>query len=493
LRLCDEVTHHARSEPGDDPPPARGAQPYRAPRRDVGDASAQTAVRERCVTHVTRQLTGWSDKMWGMAAGTSRPTHPPVAADAVAYDDLYARWERGHWRATEIDFTRDRVDWHERLTPEQRRGALWLYALFFHGEDSVTDDLSPYIDAAPREEQKYFLATQQADEARHSVFFKRFLHEVVGRGDGSVAGVLAATRSELTWGHRQVFARLDRMAEELRADRSPRKLAAAVTLYHVVVEASLAQPGQHMIEDYLGRYDILPGFRAGMRHVSLDEQRHIGFGVKLLADLHRQAPEETTAAIVGVIREVLPWTIAVAKPPNWDRSYTECFGFTLEDLGEAGAASLEQRLRAIGLPVLDLPRFPMPMDIPPRERALRGQTLLRANLIGPGDGPASQDPEAVAILFDTLARQADASRVPAGTTIVWDFEDAPPWHIVLDERGSTAAAGRAPRPDVTLRCRFADWADVAAGRADPRALMLNRRLRPRGSLRVLWALPRVMA
>jgi ribonucleotide reductase beta subunit family protein with ferritin-like domain len=424
-----------------------------------------------------------------MAVGTRTPT----AADAVSYADLYARWERGHWRATEIDFARDRVDWAERLTEEQRRSALWLYALFFHGEDSVTDNLSPYIDAAPREEQKYFLATQQADEARHSVFFKRFLHEVVGRGDGSVGGVLAATRAELTWGHRQVFGRLDRMADELRTDRSRTKLAAAVTLYHVVVEASLAQPGQHMIEDYLERYDVLPGFREGMRQVSLDEQRHIAFGVKLLSDLYREAPDEVMDAIVGVIREVLPWTVAVPKPPNWDRSYTECFGFTFEDLAEAGAVSLEQRLRAIGLPVLDLPRFPMPMDIPARERAVRGQKLLRANLIGPGEGPVSHDQEAVGILFDTLARQADGSPVPAGTTIAWAFDDAPPWHIVLGPRGGTAAPGPAPGADLTLRCRFDDWADVAAGRADARRLMLRRRLRPHGSVRVLWALPRIMA
>ena len=46
--------------------------------------------------------------------------------------------------------------------------------MFFFGEDSVTDNLSPYIDAAPKEEQKYFLATQQVDEARHAVFFHRF-------------------------------------------------------------------------------------------------------------------------------------------------------------------------------------------------------------------------------------------------------------------------------------------------------------------------------
>src|ERR671929_636196 len=129
----------------------------------------------------------------------------PSATKQIDYADLYARWEKGNWRATEIDFSQDRIDWHERLSEDQRRGALWIFTLFFHGEDSVTDNLSPYIDAAPTEEQSYFLTTQQVDEARHSVFFKRFMHEVVGKGDGSVASGLEATRGELTWGFERTF------------------------------------------------------------------------------------------------------------------------------------------------------------------------------------------------------------------------------------------------------------------------------------------------
>src|SRR5918994_4757699 len=128
-----------------------------------------------------------------------------VAADQVTYDDLYRRWEHSNWRATEIDFSEDRVDWHERFSDLERRAALWNYAMFFHGEDAVTDDLSPFIDAAPREEQKYFLATQQVDEARHAVFFKRFMHEVVGAGDGSIASGLEAIQPQLTWGFRKTF------------------------------------------------------------------------------------------------------------------------------------------------------------------------------------------------------------------------------------------------------------------------------------------------
>ena len=178
--------------------------------------------------------------MLGMSAGAQ-----------VSYTDLYARWERGNWRATEIDFTEDRRQWHEVMTEHERRAALWNYAMFFHGEDAVTDDLAPFIDAAPREEQKYFLATQQVDEARHAIFFKRFMDEVVGRRRRDDRGGLRAVEPELTWGFRKTFALLDEITGALRADRSRVALARAVTMYHIVVEALLAQPGQHFISDYL--------------------------------------------------------------------------------------------------------------------------------------------------------------------------------------------------------------------------------------------------
>jgi hypothetical protein len=357
--------------------------------------------------------------------------------------------------------------------------------MFFHGEDSVTDNLSPYIDAAPREEQKYFLTTQQVDEARHAVFFKRFMREVVEVGaDGSTASVLRATHPELTWGFRRTFARLDKMADELRRDRSTTKLAQAVTLYHIVIEATLAQPGQHFIESYLDDSGLLPGFHEGMRNVSLDEQRHIGFGVKLLADLIRSDPE-CVDAIVELLNDVLPLTLPLFVPPNWDRRYTEWFGFTLEDIYEEGARSAESKLRAIGLPQAALDRISLPFDLPPRERAERGLALLRANFMGEKLGPPARDPQALAILFDSIRRQADPRVVPSGTTIQWDFADAEPWYVQLDNGSTSAVQGRAAHPDLVLRCRLEDWVDIVARRADPRLMLLRRRLRPSGSIRML--------
>ena len=416
----------------------------------------------------------------------------PAATEQIDYADLYARWERGSWCATEIDFTQDRIDWHERMTPEQRRGALWLYTLFFHGEDAVADNLSPYIDAVPLVEQKYFLATQQVDEARHAVFFHRFMREVVGVGDGSLGGGLRATQATLTWGHRMTFGRLDRIAAQLRSDRSRRMLVQAVTLYHIVVEGTLAQPGQHLIEGSLERLDILPGFREGIRNVSIDEQRHIAFGVKLLADLYRDDPQGTQDAIVDLIREVLQWTLSVPIPPGWDTSYTESLGYTMEDLYEEGARANEARLRAIGLPLDDIAHFPFPMDITPRERGVRALVLLRAGLLGEGTGgPTGRDPETVRIFFDLLARNARGEEVAHGTTIQWDFTDMEPWYLLLAGRTKTAVQGRVAKPTVRLRMRYDDFGDLVSRRVSPQALLVRGRMRPRGDPRLLLKLQRL--
>ena len=98
-----------------------------------------------------------------VATAPDSATAPEVGSlptDAISYSDLYARWERGNWRATELDFSEDARQWREDFTEFERQAALWNYCLFFWGEDAVADNLSPYIDAAPLEEQKYFLATQ---------------------------------------------------------------------------------------------------------------------------------------------------------------------------------------------------------------------------------------------------------------------------------------------------------------------------------------------
>jgi hypothetical protein len=418
-------------------------------------------------------------------SGTSVPLR--IAADALSYDDLYARWEQGNWRSTEIDFTEDARQWREEFSDLERKAALWNYALFFWGEDAVADGLSPYIDAAPLEEQKYFLATQQADEARHAVFFSRFMSEVVGIPGDDHAARLAAIQPQLTWGFKQIFGRLERMTHELKKDPSLPRLAAAVTLYHLVIEATLAQPGQHFITSYLEDRDLLPGFRAGMENVALDEQRHIGFGVKLLADICRQ-DERCEYAVADMLREVIPWGAAVLVPPGWDRRYTEVFGFTLEEIGAEGAASLEMKLRSAGIPMEDLPGPPIfSADMEPIDRSRLGRILVQGGVLGEKLGPPKRDEETMDALFQLVRGGLDHRAAPPQPgTIQWDFPDADPWHLVVSNGDTQVAPGRAPNPRVTIQVRYDDWADLIGGRVSGPALAARGRLRPRGDLRWLW-------
>lgn len=417
-------------------------------------------------------------------APSSRPT------DQISYEDLYARWEQGNWSATELDFSEDARQWREELTEFERTAALWNYALFFWGEDAVADNLSPYIDAAPLEEQKYFLATQQVDEARHAVFFKRFMHEVCGLGDGRAAAGLAAIEPQLTWGFRKIFGRLDTIADELRRDRSPERLSAAVTLYHMIVEATLAQPGQHVITDYLARRDILPAFREGMEQVARDEQRHIGFGVKLLSDV-ASARESCRAAVSELLREVTPWGPAVLVPPGWNRDYTEVFGFTIEEVTLEGLTSLTTKLRSAGLAVDELPGQPVLPALPLEEIARRGPLLVQAGMLGPGLAAPPTDAETVALVMDTVRSQLPETGA-AALTVQLDFADADPWVLRAGGGAPAVQAGREARPDVTLRTRWADWLDVIGGRLDPRRAVLERKLRPRARLSALRLLPALL-
>jgi len=416
--------------------------------------------------------------------------------DNVTYEDLYKRWEQGNWSAYDIDLSADKAGW-DGLSDIQRRSAMWIYSMFFYGEDRVADTLAPYITAAPTEEQAYFLATQQVDEVRHSVFFHRFFKDVIGVGGDSIEQTLSATLPQLNWGYRGIFDRLDVMAEELRKDRSLPKYAQAITLYHLIVEGSLAQPGQHFIEDFFASEDTMPGFSSGMANVSRDEQRHIGFGVKVLSELLAEgAPgwEENRAAVVELLREVLPYGPAVFYPPNFDREYTECYGFSLEDIFAFGLKLIRQRWRTIGYPTEEMPPgvFPFDPEASAEDVAKNQVKLMEAGILGPPEAVPQADPEMQRLYFDVVKRAAN-TKAANGSPLVyqWRFTDAEPWHLVIDNGSTRAEPGEAPNPTVTLETSWADFVSTSKPDANPLKLVLTRRIRPRGSIREIARMRKV--
>jgi hypothetical protein len=424
-----------------------------------------------------------------MSVATAEPKG--ISASGISYVDLYRRWEDNNWSAMGIDFSADRAGW-EGLTDMQQQSALWMYSMFFYGEDSVADNLSPYIDAAPTEEQAYFLTTQQVDEARHAVHFHRFFREVLGAGE-DIAATLKTTLPQLGWGYRGVFGRLDRMADELRADRSLPKFAQAVALYHLVVEGTLAQPGQHYIEDFFTKDGSMPGFTEGMKNISRDEQRHIAFGVKTLSEIVPRS-EECRAAVVELFREMDRYTLGVFCPPGYDREYTECWGFTLEDIMAFGLRLVQQRWRMIGYPREEMPSDVWPFD-PAKsiDRIAADQVaLMLAGITGEPCARPDSSPEIQALHFDLISRASNAAAIgPGPFTVEWRFTDAAPWHVRVENGTMTPEPGPAANPDLSIRTDWSEWISISMDRRSPLKSIAARRVAPWGSPRALNAFRKV--
>jgi len=41
-------------------------------------------------------------------------------AKLLDYGQLYELWERQQWATQDLDFSQDRIDWHERISEEER-------------------------------------------------------------------------------------------------------------------------------------------------------------------------------------------------------------------------------------------------------------------------------------------------------------------------------------------------------------------------------------
>lgn len=270
-------------------------------------------------------------------------------ANLLSYTQLYHLWERQQWATQDIDFTQDKIDWVEKIPPDERFQRMYGLSSFFVGEQRVTSELGPMMRAAPTEEMRLFLSTQIADEARHVAFFNRFYEEVGVLESDNLQDRLAETSDHLNPKFHSLFdemlkGRVDRLAQE---PEDTEVLVEAVTLYHMVIEGMLALTGQHFIITYNEDVGTLPGFVEGFNNVARDEHRHVAFGARFLREM-AQRDDSYREAIVRTLGEAGPVADGVLTPP-WYEEGMELFGYSLEEVREFAMKALERRLKVIGL------------------------------------------------------------------------------------------------------------------------------------------------
>jgi ribonucleoside-diphosphate reductase beta chain len=271
-------------------------------------------------------------------------------AKLLSYRDLYMLWERQQWSTQDLDFSQDRLDWHEKFDDDERFQRMYGLSSFFIGEQKVAEELGPIMRAAPTEDQRIFLCTQIADEARHVRFFERFYQEVGVYDSSDLSSLLDQTSEHLNDNFGVLFdemlkSRVDRLAA---APDDTEALVEAVTLYHMVIEGMLALTGQHFIMEYNTSQGVLPAFVEGFQNVARDEHRHVAFGTAFLAE-KAQEDDRYKEAVQRTLQEALPVADKVLSPP-WakDDDDWEMFGYTLAETREFAGTALSRRLKFIG-------------------------------------------------------------------------------------------------------------------------------------------------
>jgi ribonucleoside-diphosphate reductase beta chain len=196
----------------------------------------------------------------------------------AAYSQIVARLQ---WDPAAIDLTADARAWPE-LPDGRRRRLTTLLAGFRVAEDAVAQHLVPFADVAESVDsmQMWIFFLQRRDEDRHALFFDRVSAEVLRLPGDTPAERRAAAAAHVPPALLELFdVRLPALAADLAAGRAD--LLDGIALYHMVLEGAVFTAGQGALLEDLAD-GSLPGVRAGLERVELDERWHIGFGLRCL-------------------------------------------------------------------------------------------------------------------------------------------------------------------------------------------------------------------
>jgi ribonucleoside-diphosphate reductase beta chain len=265
---------------------------------------------------------------------------------------LYELWERQHWQSHTIDFSKDTRDW-AAMEIGLREQMSWNLSSFFVGEERVTTQFSGLVMAYESQSEEAFLTTQQVDEARHAQHFNRFYEQVLGL-DGSFEDRLQRARRELNPAFIEMF---DGVLVDWgrRLVENPRDVEAKVdfvTLYHMIIEGTLALTGQFFLTDYMDRKGILPGWVEGFRLISQDEHRHVAYGTWFLRE--KAADPALKRRIAERLAELIPLAAAVLVPPGADPASYAILDYTMEETNTFAFNALHRRLKVIGIDLASL-------------------------------------------------------------------------------------------------------------------------------------------
>jgi ribonucleoside-diphosphate reductase beta chain len=267
---------------------------------------------------------------------------------------LYRHWEGEQWSPFDVDLDTDREQWRGSLSDRDKGLVYWALSSLMVAEERITTKFAGLVMAGDSEEETTFLATQQVDEARHMQFYARFRDEVIAEPQ-TIAGHVSRSREELGDSFAVIFDQALVQAHE-RLAANPRDAGAKVefvTIYHLLIEATLGLTAFEFITRYLRDNDLLPGFVDGYTSIHHDEQRHIGYGIWFLREAVGRDPA-LGDRVRQTLRDLLASVAAALAPPDREGTDWEALGASGDEIREFALSGLTRRLNIVGMPLTSL-------------------------------------------------------------------------------------------------------------------------------------------
>lgn len=247
------------------------------------------------------------------------------------------------WNPADIDFRQDARDWAV-LGEDEQFLVKTLCSLFIAGEEAVTEDIQPFMEAMSAEGRlgdQMYLTQFAFEEAKHTQAFRLWL-DAIGVTEDLHPYV------EENRGYQRIFYdELPKRLGALRSDHSPEAQVRASVTYNHIVEGTLALTGYYIWNKIITERQILPGMREIVRRISDDERRHMAWGT-FTCRRHVAADDAMWDVVQDQMQSMLEPALEVVRDP-YER-YPEKIATTniLGDMDEVVIYAFNRGTRRLG-------------------------------------------------------------------------------------------------------------------------------------------------
>jgi ribonucleoside-diphosphate reductase beta chain len=250
------------------------------------------------------------------------------------------------------------------MTDRERQYATVLAAQFLAGEESVTQDLQPFVAAMAAEGRfadEMYLTQFVYEEAKHALAFRLWFDAV---GVFSDLHQCVEANEPLS----QIFTReLPDSLYALAQDPGPASQIRASVTYNHVVEGCLALTGYYGWNKVCNSRGILPGMQKIIKHIGDDERRHMAWGT-FTCRRHVAADDSNWQVVQDRMGELMGLAVDSVQVDPFNFDEDSPFGIDPAEMGAYAADKLTRRLGAIesargaDLRLIDRDAFPETLE-----------------------------------------------------------------------------------------------------------------------------------